>query len=100
MFERKAVLGLVRVHVLHHATEPEGIYGMAMIDELARHGYRISPGTLYPILHEMEEEGILRSSGTVEGGRRRRVYRATAEGHRVLRRLRRFVRELHGEVVG
>ena len=52
--------GFVRVHVLHHAAEGE-VYGQWMIEELARHGYRLSPGTLYPMLHSMEEKGYLAS---------------------------------------
>jgi hypothetical protein len=31
-----------------------------MIEELGRHGYRISPGTLYPLLHNLEKKGYLR----------------------------------------
>ncbi|MFA5682594.1 MAG: helix-turn-helix transcriptional regulator, partial [Hydrogenophaga sp.] len=50
--------GLIRLHVLHHAAEQE-IYGQWMIDELAHHGYRLSPGTLYPMLHKMERDGYL-----------------------------------------
>ncbi len=55
---RDFFLGFVRIHVLHHAAE-EPVYGLAMIEELGRHGYEISPGTLYPILHGMEREGWL-----------------------------------------
>ena len=49
--------GFVRLHVLHHAAEGE-IYGQWMIEELARHSYKLSPGALYPMLHAMEERGI------------------------------------------
>ena len=48
--------GLIRLHALHHAAEQE-VYGQWMIDELAHHGYRLSPGTLYPMLHKMERDG-------------------------------------------
>jgi len=51
---------LVRLHILHHAAEEE-IFGLGIIEELARHGYRLSPGTLYPILHGMEKNSLLRS---------------------------------------
>ena len=53
--------GLIRLHVLHHAAE-EPIFGLGMIEELARHGYRISPGSLYPLLHGLEKKGYLRST--------------------------------------
>ena len=42
--------GFIRLHVLHHAAE-QPIYGSWMIEELHSHGYDISPGTLYPMLH-------------------------------------------------
>ena len=59
MYEKKILLGFIRVHILNHAAENDGIYGVWMMDELERHGYKISPGTLYPILHEMEKNGLL-----------------------------------------
>ncbi len=55
-------LALFVCHVLHHAA-CEPVYGLAMIEELARHGYRLSAGTLYPILHGLEERGYLLSDG-------------------------------------
>ncbi|HDS58792.1 MAG TPA: PadR family transcriptional regulator [Thermoplasmatales archaeon] len=98
MYERKILLGFIRVHILHHA-EKEGIYGAAMIDELRRHGYAMSPGTLYPILHEMERDGALTSREAVVDGRRIRRYTATPAGSRLLRLLRSFVAELSREVI-
>jgi len=62
------------MHVLHHAAE-EPIFGMEVIEELGRHGYRLSAGTLYPILHALERRGYLRSRQERAGGRIRRVYR-------------------------
>jgi len=90
--------GLIRLHILHHAVE-EGLYGHWMIGELARHGYRISPGTLYPMLHGMERKGYLKSSVTGKGRRAPRMYRATAKGRRALAFARERVRELFGELV-
>ena len=75
--------GFVRLHVLHHAAEHE-IYGQWMIDELARHGYDLSPGTLYPMLHAMEQRGYLRSRKERAGRTIRTLYRATALGRRAL----------------
>lgn len=48
--------GLVRIHILHHASE-KAVFGLWFIEELGRHGYKLSPGSLYPILHGMEENG-------------------------------------------
>lgn len=89
--------GLIRLHILHHAAE-QPIFGLGIIDELARHGYRLSPGTLYPVLHGLERNGYLKSSRTRDGGRIRRVYRATPKGQRALRDAKDKVRELFGEL--
>jgi PadR family transcriptional regulator len=69
-----------------------------MIEELARHGYRLSPGTLYPLLTGLEQKGLLRSSRRSVQGRFRRVYRATPAGRRALRAAKRRVKELFGEL--
>jgi DNA-binding PadR family transcriptional regulator len=90
--------GAVRLHVLHHAAEG-GVHGAWMAAELARHGYRISPGTLYPTLHKMEEEGLLRSRADVVEGRSRRIYRATPRGRRALEHARGQLRELASEIL-
>ena len=96
--DRNLYQGLFRLHILHHAAEGP-VFGQAMIDELARHGYRLSAGTLYPILHGMERQGYLRSQLTLNGGRNRRVYRATPAGPQGARRSpRQRVQELFGEM--
>jgi len=90
--------GAVRLHILHHAAEGE-IHGAWMADELARHGHRISPGTLYPALHRMEEVGLLTSTRRVVDGKMRRLYRATNKGLRELTAARRVLAELVDEVL-
>ena len=97
MIDRQLYSGLIRLHILHHADEGP-IFGQAMIDELGRHGYRLSAGTLYPILHSMERHGYLRSRLTVSRGRNRRVYRSTPAGRKALVTARRRVQELFGEM--
>src|SRR5436190_4728825 len=97
MEDRNLYNGLIRLHILHHADESP-IFGQAMIDELARHGYRLSAGTLYPILHGMERQGYLRSQLKLNGGRSRRVYRATPAGRKALVVARQRVRELFCEM--
>ena len=91
--------GFVRIHILHHAAEGD-VYGQWLIEELARHGYRISPGTLYPMLQAMEERGYLTSRQDSDGrvGRRRKVYTVTPDGRRGLAVARERLRELTGEV--
>ncbi len=74
--------GLIRMHILYHAEEP--IFGAGIIEQLARHGYRLSPGALYPMLHSMEQKGYLRSFERRSGKTARRFYSATAHGRRTL----------------
>lgn len=95
---REFVRGAVRLHVLHHAAEG-GVHGAWMAAELAEHGYSISPGTLYPTLHRMEEEGLLRSANEVVEGRTRRVYSITPAGRRALREAKRLLAALADEVL-
>lgn len=90
--------GLIRLHVLHHAAAGE-LYGQWMIEELARHGYRLSPGTLYPMLRSMEAKGYLVSEERRVGRSVRRIYRATPLGQEALRIAREKVRELFGEMI-
>jgi DNA-binding PadR family transcriptional regulator len=87
----------VRLHILHHAVEGP-IFGLGIIEELGRHGYKLSAGTLYPILHGLERKGYLRSSENRQNGRVRRVYRATARGRKALGAAKEKVRELFGEL--
>lgn len=87
-------IGLVRLHVLHHAAEGP-IFGLGIIEELGRHGYRLGPGTMYPLLHSMERRGWLRVNSEIVEGRKRKIYEATTEGRRALSLARNRVRELY-----
>jgi len=98
MLDREFFLGFIKIHILYHASK-EPIFGVEMIEELARHGYSISPGTLYPALHRLEREGYLESSPKVVNGRMRKYYRATAEGKRLLGQSKKKIRELVTEVI-
>jgi DNA-binding PadR family transcriptional regulator len=90
--------GFVRLHVLHHAAE-EAICGVDIVAELGRHGYRLSPGTIYPVLHALEEAGYLKSGTKVVSGKRRTYYTATAHGKKALQAAREKLRELAKEVL-
>jgi PadR family transcriptional regulator len=94
--EREFLLTFWKVHILHHAGE-QGVYGQWMLEELRRHGYRLSPGTLYPMLARMARHGWLRA---VEPKRSRaaRVYRLTPSGRKVLNDVLASLDELHREV--
>lgn len=90
--------GAVRLHILHHAARQE-VHGAWMTEELARHGYRISPGTLYPTLHRLEAEGLLTSVQRVINGRTRRMYKATEAGREALAEDRKALFELAREIL-
>jgi DNA-binding PadR family transcriptional regulator len=96
--DRDLYSGLIRLHVLHHAVHGP-IFGLGMIEELAHHGYRISPGSLYPLLQGLEKKGYLRSSEQRDGKSLRRVYRATPLGRRALAASKSKVRELFHELI-
>jgi PadR family transcriptional regulator PadR len=95
--QRELFTGLIRIHVLVHA-EHESLFGLAMMEELKHHGYRIGPGTLYPLLHGMERDGLLRSELKNISGRRRRLYKITAAGRKTLKKAKALVDELHHEL--
>jgi PadR family transcriptional regulator PadR len=90
--------GLVRLHILHHASEQE-IYGQWMIDELASHDYRLSPGTVYPMLHKMERDGYLVCRRERAGRSVRKLYCATDKGREGLALAKERVREFTGEAM-
>jgi DNA-binding PadR family transcriptional regulator len=91
--------GLIPLHILHHAANGE-IYGQGMIEELRHHGYSIGPGTLYPMLHRLEERGYLRVREERSGRMMRRYYRATPKGRAALGAVKPQVEELFSELIG
>jgi DNA-binding PadR family transcriptional regulator len=95
---RQFFLGFIKIHILHHAGE-EPVYGLALIEELRRHGYELSPGTLYPVLHQLDKTGYLRRIDRVVGGKMRKYYVLTRRGDRALGDARGKIAELVGEVV-
>ena len=95
---RDLFLGFIKVHILYHAAR-EPVYGLWLIKELARHGYELSPGTLYPTLHGLEREGFVSSERRVVGGRLRRYYTATPAGRAALTEARAKIAELVAEVL-
>ena len=99
VLNREVLLGFWKIHILHHAAE-RPVVGQWLMRELRRHGYDVSPGTLYPLLARMEKHGWLRCQVDPDGGvRARKDYTLTEKGHEVLDLLRAQVEELHREVV-
>jgi len=97
--DRDLYSGMIRLHILHHAVHEGSVFGLGMAEELARHGYRISPGTLYPILHGLEKKGYLRATERRDGRSRRFVYRATPLGRKALAAAKSKIRELFHELI-
>jgi PadR family transcriptional regulator, regulatory protein PadR len=95
---RDFFLGFIKIHVLHHAAY-EPVYGMAMMAELARHGYDLSPGTLYPLLRSLEEQGYLTHTERVIEGRVRKYYEITDEGRTALLEAKQKIAELVQEIL-
>jgi PadR family transcriptional regulator len=91
-------LGFIKIHILHHAAE-EAVYGLALISELRRHGYELSPGKMYPVLHELEEARYLRRVDRVVNGKVRKYYTITRQGMAALADARKKIQELVGELL-
>ncbi len=94
---REFLLAFWKIHILHHAGEKRGVYGQWMLEELHHHGYRLSPGTLYPILARMARRGWIRANEPARS-KGARVYRLTPQGQDVLAQLQASLDELYGEV--
>ena len=97
MIDNDLYSGLIRLHVLHHANE-EPIFGLGIIEELSHHGYQISAGTLYPMLHGLEKKGYLLSTTKRSGRSQRRIYKITPAGREVLTAAKIKVKELFSEL--
>ncbi len=95
--DRDLYSGMIRLHILYHAAE-KPLFGLGIAEELARHGYKISPGTLYPLLHGLEKKGYITATERRDGKSRRKVYRATPLGRKALAAAKDRVREFIGEL--
>jgi len=89
--------GFIKLHVLHHASE-HPVYGLWLIEELEEHGYRVSPGTLYPLLHSLEKSELLASYNELYEGKIRRYYKITPNGRRQLKKAKLQLMELMREI--
>lgn len=94
---RKFFLGFIQIHILHHAKK-DPFYGSWMIEELSEHGYDMSPGTLYPLLHNMESTGLLEKDEKLVDGKIRKYYKITDQGVEVLDEARKKAYELFKEI--
>jgi PadR family transcriptional regulator, regulatory protein PadR len=97
MLNREVISGFIRIHVLHHAAH-KPVFGVWLIEELREHGYKVGPGTLYPILHALEDVGYLKSKFIPHESKRRRVYMITSRGRKALERAKVKIKELYDEL--
>jgi DNA-binding PadR family transcriptional regulator len=97
MILRDLELGAIAAHILYHAAQ-QPVYGSWMAEELARHGFVISFGTLYPMLHRMHKRGLLDCEEQRDGSQMRKYYTATVQGKQELQQVQRLIRELYREV--
>ena len=95
---RHLFTGFVRLHILYHAAK-ESICGVEIVEELRHHGYAIGPGTLYPMLHALEAAGHLASADEVVAGKRRKYFRITPRGRKLLAEARIKLQELVSEII-
>ncbi len=91
------LLGFIKVHILYHA-DKEPIFGQEFQEELHRHGYDVSFGTLYPIFHKLEQQGYLQSTKKNVNGKVRRYYTITENGKTILEKARLQAKELVDEL--
>lgn len=90
--------GFIKLHIVYHAAQ-EPVFGLDLIRELTRHGYELSPGTLYPTLHKLEQAGYLRCDQKLVNGKIRKYYLATPLGKKALKEARAKIAELVAEIV-
>jgi len=98
MLDRSFFLGFIKIHILYHVSK-EPIFGIGIVDELSRHGYHLSPGTLYPTLHRLEKAGYLEQNSRLVGGKVRKYYTITGRGSEALKEARSKIKELVDEVL-
>ncbi|MGE4496469.1 MAG: PadR family transcriptional regulator [Deferribacterales bacterium] len=95
--QREAELAFIKLHILHHAAKEE-VYGAGLMEELARHGYRIGAGVMYPALAKMEKQSLISCRTENVGGKQRKYYRITENGRDLLAEMKLKIEELHEEL--
>ena len=95
---RRFQKGSILVHILYHA-DKEPIYGVWLKEELARHGYNISDGTLYPWLNRLTFSGYLTLEKRNVGGKIRKYYSITELGKNHFEKIKEYLKELYNEVI-
>lgn len=95
---RDIELAFIKIHILYHAGKEE-VFGVGLMEELARHGYEVSAGTLYPTLAKLEKAGYLICQARTVNHKQRKYYRTTSQGRVLLEQMRKKIKELYQEVI-
>lgn len=95
---REIDLAFIKLHILYHASKEE-VFGIGLMKELARHGYTLGPGTLYPALAKMERSGYLTCEAITVNHKQRKYYRITPAGSAELDQVKNKIKELYKEVI-
>jgi PadR family transcriptional regulator, regulatory protein PadR len=95
---RDFLRGFIKIHILHHAND-DAVYGVEFMSRLSEDGYHLSPGTLYPLLHTLEQAGYIAREDRVVEGKIRKYYRITPLGRQALHEARAHIRHLTREVL-
>jgi PadR family transcriptional regulator PadR len=97
VIDREFQRGFIKLYALWRASKGE-VYGVQIIEEMRVLGFRVSPGTLYPVLHTLLEEKDVTVADSVVNGKVRKLYRATPKGREeaeeVIEKLTKLLRKL------
>jgi len=95
---REIDLAFTKLHILYHAAKEE-VYGVGLVEELGRHGYKLSFGTLYPTLAKMVRMELLSLETRIVNHKQRKYYRITPAGLKELEKVKAKIKELYEEVI-
>ncbi|MFX0070593.1 MAG: PadR family transcriptional regulator [Candidatus Hermodarchaeota archaeon] len=90
--------GAIIAHIMYHAKK-NPFYGVWLKEELARHGYKISDGTLYPWLNRIAKSGYLTLEERLIEGKIRKYYSITKAGEEHFNEIKRYLKELYDEMI-
>jgi PadR family transcriptional regulator PadR len=93
MVDREFLRGFTKLYALWRGSKKDA-YGMAILKEMRKVGFELSPGTLYPTLAKLEREGDIAWRRQVVAGRVRKAYRLTAKGKKELEEVKERLRVL------
>ena len=107
MIAKELIKGTIRTIVLRLLSEHERMYGyeiMQTIDKNTNGKIKLNFGSLYPILHKLEADGLIDSESENQGKRVRKYYYLTSSGKvetkSKIAELKEFVKTLNGLMEG